>query len=55
MVDLRRALRSLELTSVAIPALGCGLGQLDWPAVRAQLVVFAATLPDVRVVVYEPK
>jgi hypothetical protein len=55
LADLRRAILSLELSSVAIPALGCGLGQLDWPMVRSQIRVFAATLPKIRVAVYEPK
>jgi O-acetyl-ADP-ribose deacetylase (regulator of RNase III) len=51
LADLRRAIHSLELISVAIPALGCGLGQLDWPTVRARIKVFAATLPKIRVAV----
>jgi len=55
LADLRRAILSLELTSVAIPALGCGFGQLPWPQVRARIEAFAATLPKVRMVVYEPK
>jgi O-acetyl-ADP-ribose deacetylase (regulator of RNase III) len=55
LADLRRAIFSLELTSVAVPALGCGLGQLDWSTVRARIETFASTLPNVRVVVYEPK
>ena len=55
LTDLRRALRSLELKSVAIPALGAGLGMLDWPLVSARLHLFAATLPDVLVKAYEPK
>jgi O-acetyl-ADP-ribose deacetylase (regulator of RNase III) len=53
--DLRRAIRSLEVKSVAIPALGAGLGKLDWPLVRARLHLFAATLPDVLIRAYEPK
>jgi len=53
LVDLRRAIHSLELTSVAIPVLGCRLGQLDWLTVCARLDGFVATLPKVRVVVYE--
>ena len=55
LADLRRAILSLKLTSVAIPALGCGLGQLDWPTVRARIEDFASTLPKIRVLVYEPK
>ena len=43
LADLRRAILALELTSVAIPALGCGLGQLDWRTVRARIEAFAST------------
>ena len=55
LADLRRVILSLELTGVAIPALGCGLGQLDWPTVRVRIETFASTLPKMRVVVYEPQ
>ena len=27
----------LKISSITIPALGCGLGGLDWPAVRKEL------------------
>lgn len=34
LVDLSRVVTELELASVAVPALGCGLGGLDWDVVR---------------------
>jgi O-acetyl-ADP-ribose deacetylase (regulator of RNase III) len=55
LIDLRRVLRSLELKSVALPALGCGQGGLAWVHVRPKIHLFAATLPDVLVKAYEPK
>jgi len=55
LANLRRAILSLELSSVAIPALGCGLGRLDWSTVRARIDAFASTLPKTRVVVFEPR
>ena len=44
LADLRRAILSLELTSVAIPALGCGRGELDWSTVRARIEAFPLAL-----------
>lgn len=51
--DLRRFLLAESVPSVALPALGAGLGGLSWPAVRAEIETALADLPvDVRV--YEP-
>lgn len=55
LTALTRALRVHNITSVAIPALGCGLGGLDWQTVRAAIVQhFEATAPLVRVTLYSP-
>lgn len=51
--DLRRFLLAQQVQSVALPALGAGLGGLSWPTVRAEIEAALADLPvDVRV--YEP-
>lgn len=51
--DLRRFLLAQGVPSVALPALGAGLGGLSWPAVRAEIAAALADLPvDVRV--YQP-
>jgi O-acetyl-ADP-ribose deacetylase (regulator of RNase III) len=51
--DLRRFLLTESVPSVALPALGAGLGGLNWPAVRAEIETALADLPvDVRV--YQP-
>ena len=51
--DLRRFLLAESVQSVALPALGAGLGGLSWPSVRAEIAAALAVLPvDVRV--YQP-
>lgn len=43
------------ITSVAIPALGCGLGELPWSKVKRQIDVKLRDIQDVDIYVYEPK
>lgn len=43
-----------KIRSIAIPALGCGLGGLDWSKVKPMIVDAFKDLPDVRVELYEP-
>lgn len=51
--DLRSFLVSNSVQSIALPALGAGLGGLSWPAVRGQIETTLGDLAvDVRV--YEP-
>ena len=44
----------LGITSIAVPPLGCGLGGLDWDAVRPRIEHVFAALPDVTVLLFEP-
>ena len=44
-----------DIRSLALPALGCGLGGLDWEAVGPQIVNAFVALPDVRVLLYVPQ
>ncbi|HET7460051.1 MAG TPA: macro domain-containing protein [Longimicrobium sp.] len=46
--------RQREIRSIAIPALGSGLGGLDWNEVRPRIEAAFATLPEVDVHLYEP-
>ena len=45
LVDLRRVLAELEIESIALPPLGCGLGGLDWSDVRPRIEAALADLP----------
>lgn len=45
---------SFHIKSIAIPALGCGLGGLKWSEVRPMIEAAFAELPDVRVVIFDP-
>jgi O-acetyl-ADP-ribose deacetylase (regulator of RNase III) len=42
-----------EITSIAIPKLGCGNGGLDWAVVKPLIVAAFEELPDVQVVIFE--
>lgn len=46
--------RRLEVRSIAIPPLGCGLGGLDWREVRPLIEEAFSGLSDVKVLLYEP-
>ncbi|MFK7906393.1 MAG: macro domain-containing protein [Chitinophagales bacterium] len=54
--DLARFILSSEISSIALPALGCGLGGLDWEEVR--LVIeerLGGIAGKTGVIVFEPK
>ena len=52
--DLAAILHSRAIGSVAIPALGCGLGGLPWPRVRSLLLDRLAPCEGVSIVIQEP-
>lgn len=52
--DLSRFLERNAVRSVAIPALGAGLGGLAWPVVKREIEAALASLPSVDVQVFEP-
>lgn len=49
LVDLVAQIRALDIQSIAIPPLGCGLGGLDWSAVKPLILDACQQVPDVRV------
>ena len=51
---LRDELIRLRVKSVAVPALGCGLGGLNWSDVKPLLISALGSLEDVRVELYSP-
>lgn len=52
--DLVRVVTERGITSVAVPALGCGNGGLDWAQVRPLIEAASARMPGVRVMVFAP-
>jgi O-acetyl-ADP-ribose deacetylase (regulator of RNase III) len=48
-------IKEKQIKSIAIPPLGSGLGGLDWGIVRQRIEDVMMGLPDVQVLVYEPK
>jgi len=45
----------MGIQSLAMPALGCGLGGLDWSDVKPLIEKYLGPLPDLDVYVYEPQ
>jgi O-acetyl-ADP-ribose deacetylase (regulator of RNase III) len=54
LTGLVAEVRRCGIRSIAIPALGAGLGGLDWADVRQRIDRAMRDLPDVNVVVFEP-
>jgi O-acetyl-ADP-ribose deacetylase (regulator of RNase III) len=44
----------MGINSIAIPALGCGLGQLDWPTVK-DLILKQFDGTGIEIDLYEPQ
>jgi len=53
--DLVDVVRERGITSIAIPALGCGNGGLAWADVRPLIEQACDRMPDVRAVVFAPE
>lgn len=54
LVALIDEVRARSIGSIAIPPLGCGNGGLRWLDVRPRIEAAFQTLPDVRVLLFEP-
>ena len=52
--DLVRVIRELQISSIALPALGCGNGGLNWSEVRSAIESCLRGLDDVDVHLYAP-
>lgn len=52
--SLAGVIREYGIKSIAMPPLGCGLGGLPWPKVRAMIEQTFANMPDVSIFAYEP-
>jgi O-acetyl-ADP-ribose deacetylase (regulator of RNase III) len=55
LVDLVAQVRAFKIRSIAIPALGCGLGGLPWDDVRPLIEVAFQALDDVDVLLFAPR
>lgn len=53
--DLAEQIRRRHIRSIAVPPLGCGLGGLDWRQVRQRIETALQSIPDVRIMVFEPE
>jgi len=54
LMDLRKVLAHNQISSVAIPPLGCGLGGLDWQLVKPRIEDALAELASTRILIFEP-
>jgi O-acetyl-ADP-ribose deacetylase (regulator of RNase III) len=54
LIALGNMIRERRFRSIAIPALGCGLGGLDWEQVRSLIEFKLAEISNVTVLVFEP-
>jgi len=55
LVDLIATVRDRQISSLAVPPLGCGNGGLNWDEVRPKIEAAFAELPEVRVLLYAPE
>lgn len=55
LLDLARVTKDLNLNSLAVPALGAGLGGLPWNTVRERITDTLGSLEGVEVFLYAPK
>lgn len=55
LVDLKSEVQRLKLTSVAVPALGSGLGGLPWSEVEQEIQTALSDMPNVEWRIYPPQ
>ena len=54
LANIRRLCQELEITTVAIPALGAGLGGLPWAWVEHEIQLQLQDMDDVKALIYAP-
>jgi O-acetyl-ADP-ribose deacetylase (regulator of RNase III) len=55
LLSLRQTIERLGITSITVPALGCGLGRLDWSNARNLIHQRLGDLERVEVLLYPPR
>lgn len=53
LINLVTEIHRLEITSIAIPALGCGNGGLQWSTVKPLIVSAFHQLPNIKVICFD--
>ena len=53
--DLRRQIQELGWKSIALPAIGCGLGGLPWGEVKKRIEEELLGLEEVQIIVFPPR
>lgn len=54
LIVLKELIEEKKISSIAIPALGCGLGGLDWDVVKQMIENKLLGLTETKIEVYEP-
>ena len=54
LIDLAEVISKLQISTIALPPLGAGLGGLDWNTVRERISTTLGQLSNVDIIVYEP-
>jgi O-acetyl-ADP-ribose deacetylase (regulator of RNase III) len=54
LTDLIAVVQQQQISSIAIPPLGCGLGGLNWGEVKPLIIEAFQTIPEVNVLLFEP-
>ena len=54
LADLAQVIAELNIKSIAMPPLGCGLGGLSWPLVKSKIEEAMAPLGNVQVLLFAP-
>ena len=54
LVALREFIVDEDIKSISIPALGCGIGRLDWNKVKKLIIDSLQDLKEVDIKLYEP-
>jgi O-acetyl-ADP-ribose deacetylase (regulator of RNase III) len=54
LADLAQVIAELNIKSIALPPLGCGLGGLSWPLVKSKIEEKLAQLDNVQILLFAP-
>lgn len=55
LISLSNTLYWLNVKTIAIPALGCGNGGLDWNIVKPMIIEMLNDHPEIKATIYDPR